>query len=193
MSFIKSALVSSFLKSLKGINESTHNDHRQRANFNSKKSKELNFDEINDMNEDDGDERDDMVNDEDFMLSKPVNDSAQKIIKGGSSIKQYHILNDKRFIIAKDTSDNVFVYDVLKVLKSLSFYLLFFSQFLKLKAKEVEFLGKENFEEVIKSRQKFISVPNWFTVDLKLGVCSSFSFALVLFNNFFFFVLDFNN
>ena len=93
------------------------------------------------------------ANDNDFASTlKPINEVAQKCIKGGPIIKQYLILNDKRFIITKDSNDNVAVYDVLK-------------------AKEVEFLGKVNFDDAVKSRQKFISIPNWFTVDLKLGVC----------------------
>ncbi len=51
---------------------------------------------------------------DDFVTSK-LNENAQKVVKGGTSIKQYHILNDKRFIVAKDTNDNVAIYDVLKV------------------------------------------------------------------------------
>lgn len=52
---------------------------------------------------------------DDFMSSKPLNDCPQKLIKGGPSIKQYHILNDKRYIVTKDTDDTVAIYDVLKV------------------------------------------------------------------------------
>ena len=39
-----------------------------------------------------------------------------------------------------------------------------------LQAKRTEALGKEDFDHAIKQRQRFISIPNWFTVDLKLGL-----------------------
>jgi len=37
------------------------------------------------------------------------------VIKGGPAVRHYHILNDKRHILTKDTENNVMVYDVLKV------------------------------------------------------------------------------
>jgi WD repeat-containing protein 48 len=39
------------------------------------------------------------------------------IIQGGSALKHYHILSDKRSIITKDTNNNVAVYDVLQVIE----------------------------------------------------------------------------
>ena len=86
-----------------------------------------------------------------FMLQSPLNVQPLITIKGTASIKQYHILNDKRNIVTKDTADNVSVWDVLQ-------------------AKRTEFLGKEDYDHAIKQRQRFISIPNWFTVDLKLGL-----------------------
>jgi WD repeat-containing protein 48 len=38
-------------------------------------------------------------------------------IKGGTAIKKYAVANDKRFMVTKDTEDNVAIYDVLKVVK----------------------------------------------------------------------------
>jgi WD repeat-containing protein 48 len=38
------------------------------------------------------------------------------IIQGGPALKHYHILSDKRHIIAKDSNNNVTVYDVLQVI-----------------------------------------------------------------------------
>ncbi len=87
--------------SLKGLTSTTTSD-----NLKVKKSKILN-------SEDDEEE------DDDFITLKALNENPQRIIKGGSSIKQYHVLNDKRFIIAKDTNENVFIFDVLKVCLSL--------------------------------------------------------------------------
>jgi WD repeat-containing protein 48 len=86
-----------------------------------------------------------------FLLQNPLNTHPLITLKGTSSIKQYTILNDKRYIVTKDTDENVCVWDVLQ-------------------ARKLESLGRENYENAIKVRQRFISVPNWFTVDLKLGV-----------------------
>lgn len=88
-------------------------------------------------------------------------------IPGGAAIKQAVALNDKRYILTKDTNDNVALYDVLR-------------------AKKIEDLGPVNFQEELKKRFKMIYVPNWFNIDLKTGVskiyvlfllfCSSCSF-----------------
>ncbi|XP_058460737.1 WD repeat-containing protein 48 homolog isoform X2 [Malaya genurostris] len=72
-------------------------------------------------------------------------------IKGGAAIKKYHVLNDKRFMLTKDSEQNVAIYDVLKV-------------------KKVEDLDKVDYEEEIKKRSQRVYVPNWFTVDLKTGM-----------------------
>lgn len=73
------------------------------------------------------------------------------IISGGPSIKQYHVLNDKRHILTKDTDSHVALYDVLK-------------------AQRVEDLGQIDFEQETKNRGQLVYVPNWFTVDLKTGM-----------------------
>lgn len=73
------------------------------------------------------------------------------LIPGSAAIKQAVVLNDKRHILTKDSSENVALYDVLK-------------------AKKVEDLGAVNFQEEIKKRFKMVYVPNWFNVDLKTGV-----------------------
>lgn len=82
----------------------------------------------------------------------PFNINEEKLIKGGAAVEKYVVLNDKRFIVTRDTDQNVAIYDVLKAIK-------------------VESLGKVDFDETVKSRNKMIYVPNWFTVDLKTGVC----------------------
>lgn len=81
----------------------------------------------------------------------PVNTNEEKLIKGGAAVEKYVVLNDKRFMVTRDTDQNVAIYDVLKAVK-------------------VENLGKIDFDEVVKSRNKMVYVPNWFTVDLKTGV-----------------------
>lgn len=84
---------------------------------------------------------------------------AQKIL-GGPAIRHCHVLNDRRHVLTKDTEENVALYDVLK-------------------ARKVDDLGKVDFEQEIKKRNKMVYVPNWFSVDLKTGVCN----FTVSFNN----------
>lgn len=64
---------------------------------------------------------------------KPLLSKCHYTIFGGTSIRQYHILNNKRHIVTKDTDSNVAVYDVLK-------------------AQKVEDLGKVDFDEEVKRR-----------------------------------------
>jgi hypothetical protein len=66
-----------------------------------------------------------------FLTQTPLNTQPLITIKGTASIKHYHILNDKRFIVTKDSDENVCVWDVLQARKS-------------------ESLGKENYEQAIK-------------------------------------------
>lgn len=81
----------------------------------------------------------------------PLNATEEKCIKGGAAIEKYSVLNDKRFMVTRDTDQNVAIYDVLKVVK-------------------LETLGKVDFDETVKARNKMVYVPNWFVVDLKTGV-----------------------
>ncbi|KAF6021880.1 WDR48 [Bugula neritina] len=80
-----------------------------------------------------------------------MNTEPQQHIKGAASIRQCHILNDKRHVITKDSKSNVDIYDVLS-------------------ARLVENLGPVSLEEEIKKRTQTVFVPNWFTVDLKIGL-----------------------
>lgn len=97
---------------------------------------------------DNADDRDEMLDYESPLYSQP-----KMTIKGGTSIRQYHVLDDKRHILTKDSEGNVALWDVLTACK-------------------VEDLGKANLEEEIKKRFKMIYVPHWFTVDLRLGLLS---------------------
>lgn len=62
------------------------------------------------------------------------------------------MLNDKRHILTKDTDNNVAIYDVLKVTK-------------------VKDLGPVDFDNELNQHNQKVFIPNWFTVDLKTGVC----------------------
>ena len=65
----------------------------------------------------------------------PLLPSPSMVISGGSSIKTFEVLNDMRFIVTKDTENNVAVYDVLK-------------------AQRVENLGPVDFDAEVKKRQQ---------------------------------------
>lgn len=77
---------------------------------------------------------------------------SMKMVSGGAAIKKYAVLNDKRHILTKDTDNNVAIYDVLKVTK-------------------VKDLGQVDFDNELKQHNQKVFIPNWFTVDLKTGVC----------------------
>ncbi|XP_054154026.1 WD repeat-containing protein 48-like [Oppia nitens] len=84
----------------------------------------------------------------------PINDCEEWKIKGNPSIRNYTVLNDKRYIMTKDTDNKVAIYDVLTATK-------------------VEDLGTDvDFDTEVKKRFKMVYVPNWFTVDLKMGMLS---------------------
>ncbi|KAI2805170.1 WD repeat-containing protein 48 [Blomia tropicalis] len=92
------------------------------------------------------------INNDNMQTSSNTAKNLDIIIRGNPSIRTYRVLNDKRFIITKDTDSNVAIYDVLKVCK-------------------VKDLGSDvDFEEEVKKRFRNIYVPNWFTVDLKMGM-----------------------
>lgn len=83
-------------------------------------------------------------------VTKPLAEP-ELIIRGNSSIRNYVVLNDKRFIVTRDTDGNVAIYDALKICK-------------------VEDLGNVDFDAEVKKRFRMMYVPNWFTVDLKMGM-----------------------
>lgn len=98
------------------------------------------------------------------VLTPRNTEPTQKIL-GGPAIRHYYILNDRRYVLTKDTEENVALYDVLKACK-------------------VEDLGQVDFDEEVKKRNKMVYVPNWFNVDLKTGVSSvlqKLNFLLLIF------------
>lgn len=89
------------------------------------------------------------TNDDDNLI---VKNKIWICFSGGAAIKRYSVLNDKRHILTKDTDNNVAIYDVLKVTK-------------------VKDLGTVDFDNELKQHNQKVFIPNWFTVDLKTGVC----------------------
>jgi WD repeat-containing protein 48 len=85
---------------------------------------------------------------------QPMVKDALMVIRGKPAIRAYHVLNDKRHILTKDTDDNVAIYDVLKASKK-------------------EDLGSNvDFNDECKRRFRMTHVPSWFSVDLKSGLLS---------------------
>ncbi|XP_059483067.1 WD repeat-containing protein 48 [Neocloeon triangulifer] len=83
---------------------------------------------------------------------KALYEAPEQEIKGGPAIIEYNVLNDKRYVLTKDTEDCVCLYDVLR-------------------AKKVETLGSIDFQQEVTERsKKRVYVPNWFNVDLKTGM-----------------------
>lgn len=100
----------------------------------------------------------------------------QKIL-GGPAIRHCYVLNDRRYVLTKDTEENVALYDVLKACK-------------------VEEIGQVDFDLEVKKRNKTVYVPNWFNVDLKTGVsCKIFELFYCIYFFFLGYVLflDVNN
>lgn len=89
----------------------------------------------------------------------PLNTVPDISIPGNPAVINYHILNDRRHILTRESDYSVALYDVLT-------------------AQKIEILhsadnqadAKENYENEIKTRFKMVYVPNWFTVDLKIGL-----------------------
>ncbi|XP_034945119.1 WD repeat-containing protein 48 [Chelonus insularis] len=81
----------------------------------------------------------------------PRNTEPAQRILGGPAIRHHVILNDRRFVLTKDTEENVALYDVLKACK-------------------VEDLGRVDFDQEVKKRNKMVYIPSWFNVDLKTGM-----------------------
>lgn len=81
------------------------------------------------------------------------------VIKGNPAVINYHVLNDKRHILTRESDNSIAIYDVLTARKLETLH----------RAND-ELESKEMFESEIKQRFRMVYVPNWFTVDLKIGL-----------------------
>lgn len=60
--------------------------------------------------------RESQINDcGDVENMRPLNERPEHVILGGSAVRRFEVLNDKRHILTKDSEGNVTVYDVLQV------------------------------------------------------------------------------
>lgn len=99
-------------------------------------------------------DRDNTTNHEIPIIKKP-----DVTIKGNPAVINYHVLNDKRHILTRESDNSIALYDVLTAHKLET-----------IQRCENELDTKDNFDFEIKRRFKMIYVPNWFTVDLKTGI-----------------------
>lgn len=94
----------------------------------------------------------------------PVNERPLHTIEGGAAIRQFHVLNDKRHIVTKDSHENVAVYDVLEVsflLRSILAWMIFLCVFYFR-------LGSWKIWVKLISRRKSGNVRKWFTCPIGL-------------------------
>lgn len=97
---------------------------------------------------------DDVMSEEEFLnTTQPEFSQPSYTFPGEASIFHFKILSDKRHILTKDTENNIALWDVLV-------------------AKKIEDLPEKDFDAEVKKREKLLHVPNWFSVDLKLGMLS---------------------
>lgn len=73
------------------------------------------------------------------------------LLTGAPCIRQYHVLNDRRYVLTKDSNDCIALYDILSACK-------------------VKDFGNVSMEAEVKKLSQTVFVPNWFTIDLKIGV-----------------------
>lgn len=93
------------------------------------------------------------------MSEVPMNSSPALVVKGKSAVINYHVLNDRRHILTRESDNSVALYDILTARKVESLY-----------PAENQAKAKENYENELKKRSKMVYVPNWFSVDLKIGL-----------------------
>lgn len=89
----------------------------------------------------------------------PMNFSADITIPGNPAVINHHILNDKRHILTQESDNSVALYDVLVARKVETLHL-----------SSDPITARENYDAEIKKRSKMLYVPNWFGVDLKIGL-----------------------
>lgn len=89
----------------------------------------------------------------------PIDSKPNLIIRGNPAVINYQILNDRRHILTLESDNSVALYDVLTARKVANLHPAGDSQ-----------SARQLYEEEIKKRFKMVYVPNWFTVDLKIGL-----------------------
>src|SRR6266540_2110016 len=81
----------------------------------------------------------------------PVREEPDHIIKGQHGLIKYVILNNRRNILTLDNNGEVALWDIIKCVK-------------------VKVFGKCNISEVAQEINTLESIPNWCSVDIRIGV-----------------------
>lgn len=102
---------------------------------------------------------DSVSGDRESLSDGPAHESPDLVIKGNPAVINYHILNDKRHIITQESDNSIALYDVLTARK-----------IDELHPACADSNVRQIYEDEIKRRSKMVYVPNWFTVDLKIGL-----------------------
>lgn len=99
------------------------------------------------------------TDEKDCSLDIPLTDIPDLVIKGNPAVINYHILNDKRHILTLESDHSVALYDVLTARKEETLHRASNDQDIK-----------QKYDDEKKNRSKMVYVPNWFSVDLKIGL-----------------------
>lgn len=79
------------------------------------------------------------------LYSKPL-----EVIEGAPGIVKYHVLHNKRHVLVMDSSQNAQLFDIVQ-------------------ARKLKDFGNRNFDELVKELSEQVWVPNWFSMDTKIG------------------------
>lgn len=95
----------------------------------------------------------------DKLVDNSASPKLDIVIPGQQAVIKYHILNDKRHILTIESDNRVVLYDVLT------------ARWIEQSMPAANLSeAEEIFEAKIKKHSKLVYVPNWFTVDLKIGL-----------------------
>ena len=92
-------------------------------------------------------------------LKVPIDTSPDLVIRGNPAVINYHILHDRRHILTMESDNSICLYDVLTACKVENIH-----------PASNGLNAKQKYDEEVKKRSKMVYVPNWFTVDLKIGL-----------------------
>jgi WD repeat-containing protein 48 len=94
---------------------------------------------------------DDHYDDDDYEDPVPVREKADHIIEGQHGLIKHVMLNNRRNILTLDNSDEVTLWDIIKCVR-------------------IKVFGKCNIDEVAQEINTSESIPNWCSVDTRIGV-----------------------
>ncbi|KAJ9079148.1 hypothetical protein DSO57_1038506 [Entomophthora muscae] len=93
------------------------------------------------------------LNPDDEEPVRPVRSSAAEVLLGTAGLIKCHILADRRHVLSLDSDGQVAMWDIVR-------------------GHLIERLGKVSLEETFVARNPAVVIPNWCSVDTKIGVLS---------------------